>query len=367
MANRLIVEKFLPLPFVKCELDNSKLKELFGVDHSVLYASKGRYAIIHILKSLSLDSGVVLISSYMCPTVKQALEEYGYTIEYYDINIEDLNPSIEDIKSLLSEKTVAAVVVPSLYGNPSDLEAIEEVCKNAGVKMIDDAAQSYGAELNGRKVGSFGDGGFFAFSPGKPTAGHMGAFYWSKATDGYSPKSTNHLFYHYLSYLDFYYNRYNIYKSVKPLGKCLGYFTMAMGKIINIFNDTISPFELPILGGVLDSNKKYINYRNSIVNSFKSIFVDCAIFRVVVPLQGLQNNSKIVLVFNTKESRDFFSKELLSNGIFCYGGYDLPYSDRPLSNREAINEKILELPIELDQKKMNYMISVVKKISNSLN
>ena len=74
---------------------------------------------------------------------------------------------------------VSAVLVVSMYGNPADYHRIERICKQNKWFMIDDAAQSMGAELDGKPVGTFGNAGFYSFSPGKPTAGPMGAFYWS--------------------------------------------------------------------------------------------------------------------------------------------------------------------------------------------
>ena len=64
-----------------------------------------------------------------------------------------------------------------LYGNPVDYPGIEKICKDFGVKLIDDAAQSFGAKLNGRLAGTWGDAGFFSFSPGKSTPGHLGSFF----------------------------------------------------------------------------------------------------------------------------------------------------------------------------------------------
>ena len=66
-----------------------------------------------------------------------------------------------------------------LYGNPVDYPGIEKICKDFGVKLIDDAAQSFGAKLNGRLAGTWGDAGFFSFSPGKSTPGHLGSFFWT--------------------------------------------------------------------------------------------------------------------------------------------------------------------------------------------
>lgn len=55
-----------------------------------------------------------------------------------------------------------------LYGNPVDYPGIEKICKDFGIKLIDDAAQSFGAKLNGRLAGTWGDAGFFPFLPGNP-------------------------------------------------------------------------------------------------------------------------------------------------------------------------------------------------------
>ena len=54
------------------------------------------------------------------------------------------------------------------------MENIEAICRKQKVLLIDDAAQAFGSVVNGRYIGSFGDGGFFSFSPGKPTAAHRG-------------------------------------------------------------------------------------------------------------------------------------------------------------------------------------------------
>jgi dTDP-4-amino-4,6-dideoxygalactose transaminase len=71
---------------------------------------------------------------------------------------------------------VKAVLPVHLYGRPADMTAISAVAADAGVPVIEDAAQAHGAELAGpdgtRRAGALGLAGCFSFYPGK----NLGAF-----------------------------------------------------------------------------------------------------------------------------------------------------------------------------------------------
>jgi dTDP-4-amino-4,6-dideoxygalactose transaminase len=60
------------------------------------------------------------------------------------------------------------VIVVDLFGQPADYPEIERICEAEGVLVIADAAQSFGASLNGRKVGTFGVATGTSFFPAKP-------------------------------------------------------------------------------------------------------------------------------------------------------------------------------------------------------
>lgn len=81
----------------------------------------------------------------------------------------NLDPS--RIESHLSPKTKAVVAV-HLYGQVSDMEAIQEICQQNNLLLIEDAAQAHGAEVNGKRAGNVGDAAAFSFYPGK----NLGAF-----------------------------------------------------------------------------------------------------------------------------------------------------------------------------------------------
>jgi aminotransferase EvaB len=86
------------------------------------------------------------------------------------VDIDPLTAQIspESLRALLmSEKRIKAVVATHLYGLMSDVEAIRTICDLSGVYLIEDCAQAFGANLDGRNVGSWGDAATFSFYPTK--------------------------------------------------------------------------------------------------------------------------------------------------------------------------------------------------------
>ena len=79
--------------------------------------------------------------------------------------------SIPSLKSKITPNTKAIVAV-HLYGHPCDMDEIMALAKEHNLKVIEDCAQSHGAEYKGKRVGAIGDAGTFSFYPGK----NLGAY-----------------------------------------------------------------------------------------------------------------------------------------------------------------------------------------------
>jgi dTDP-4-amino-4,6-dideoxygalactose transaminase len=58
-------------------------------------------------------------------------------------------------------------MVVHLYGLPADMKLIKQIASRRNLLLIEDAAQAHMAEINGEKVGTFGDAAAFSFYPTK--------------------------------------------------------------------------------------------------------------------------------------------------------------------------------------------------------
>jgi dTDP-4-amino-4,6-dideoxygalactose transaminase len=356
--NKMEIKKFTPPKFEKAELNMHEINELFG--KAFKYASMGRYALFHVLNSLECK-GKIMVPPYICSSIINPISKKGLEPIYYDIDEEDLNADLESIKKLYKRTGAKNLLVASMYGNPANLTEIERYCNDNEITLIDDAAQSFGATLNARMVGSFGSGGFFSFSPGKPTAGHMGAFFWSNDND-YNIKRTSHYLFHAVSYYNFYFNRlygyqYNKYK----IFSCLNYLHYIMLKVINIENDHMNKFEHEILGGILNSLLfGDFEFRNKYHNIFINKFYNSNRFTIIKKKRGNSNNHKLILKTSEEQEAKKIITKLNENKIYSLNGYKLLTSElKYLPNAAKIKGNIIEIPIENDEEKMDYIFNVL--------
>jgi dTDP-4-amino-4,6-dideoxygalactose transaminase len=86
---------------------------------------------------------------------------------YVDVDENTLTLSAAGVADALKQGGVKAVIVTHLYGQLADIDSIALLCREQGVPLIEDCAQSHGAMRGGRRCGSFGDIGCFSFYPTK--------------------------------------------------------------------------------------------------------------------------------------------------------------------------------------------------------
>lgn len=80
---------------------------------------------------------------------------------FVDVGL-DYNIDVDKIESAITDKT-AAIMPVHLLGNPSDIKRIMEIADDHDLFVIEDNCESYGAEVNGKKTGTFGDVGTSSF------------------------------------------------------------------------------------------------------------------------------------------------------------------------------------------------------------
>jgi len=354
----MIVEKFQPLKYSKSILDISELNSRTGKKWQ--YASSGKAALYHCLQSLNIE-GTVLIPTYVCDSILKPIERSGLTYICYDVSMDDLNVNLEDLEYKIKNNEVSCVVIASMYGNPANMTMVEVLCRKYNVLLIDDAAQSFEAKCDGRYIGTFGDAGFFSFSPGKPTSGHMGAFFWTN-NKSYAIKRKNHFLIHLLSYVDFYFNRYQIYRYKKlKIFSLMTYIKLVFLKLVDSYNDKINSFEKAILGGILKANIEQ-TFRRNILKELRKNFEPKLAGRLITLGDDNTNNHKIVLICTNQEIRDKARKTLFENGIYSTNGYRLLNDGKECPYAKKIVSRVIEIPLEDNNVKSENITNQLNKI-----
>lgn len=107
----------------------------------------------------------VLYPAYICDSVPKLISQLGLHGVPAPVNAE-LNLCDQQLPLLLTDQ-VLAVIAPHMYGAPAPMAALEKLCRQADVFLLDDAAQICGVHVDGRPLGTFGDGGVLSFAQAK--------------------------------------------------------------------------------------------------------------------------------------------------------------------------------------------------------
>lgn len=143
-----------------------KLAEYVGTKHAILISS-GRAALYIILKYFNVKEGdEIILPSFTCPVVPSTIVSVGANPVFVDVEPETFNINPLLIERYLTKNT-KAIIATHIEGQPCDLERIIEIAGKYNLKVIEDSAQSLGAEYKGRKAGNLGDVAYFSFAMGK--------------------------------------------------------------------------------------------------------------------------------------------------------------------------------------------------------
>ncbi len=143
---------------------------LGGGCHTLGVAS-GTDAILIGLKALGVKHGdEVITSPFTFFATIEAIIHIGARPVFVDIDEETFNIDPAKIEAAITPKTTAIVPV-HLYGHPADMKGIMEIAGKHNLKVLEDTAQAFGAEYNGKRVSTIGDAGSVSFFPGKNLGG----------------------------------------------------------------------------------------------------------------------------------------------------------------------------------------------------
>lgn len=143
-----------------------ELADYVGTEHAVAVAN-GTDALLLSLRVLGIGAGdEVITTPYTFFATAEVISLLGATPVFVDTEAHSFNLDAEKLRASITPRTRAIIPV-HLFGYPANMHAINAIAEEFGITVIEDAAQGFGADVGGQRVGSLGRLGCFSFYPTK--------------------------------------------------------------------------------------------------------------------------------------------------------------------------------------------------------
>jgi perosamine synthetase len=153
----------------KQSLFEEDFRTYLGVPYSRICCSgtASLYYIAETIKKLT-HKRTIIIPAFICPLVPFALHRAGFRVELCDIMSDNFNYDDKMLSRICSSREdIAAVLVDHLAGIPVEMDHVSLLAEKHRFFIIEDCAQSLGAEYKNKKIGTRGDFAFFSMAAGK--------------------------------------------------------------------------------------------------------------------------------------------------------------------------------------------------------
>jgi len=145
----------------------SNLENYTGAKHAIT-CSSGTDALLLAMMALDIKpNDEVITTPFTFIATAETIAFLGAKPVFVDIDEQTYNVDPSKIEAQITSKTKAIMPV-SLYGQPADMDAIQLIADNHGLKVIVDGAQSFGSTFNGITDSNLGDISITSFFPAKP-------------------------------------------------------------------------------------------------------------------------------------------------------------------------------------------------------
>jgi dTDP-4-amino-4,6-dideoxygalactose transaminase len=326
------------------------LKKFTGAKHALTCAN-GTDALSIVLMSWGIGPGhAVFVPSFTYVASAEAPAQLGATPFFVDVVKDTFNidpnsfkQAIIDCKNMGLKPSV--VIAVDLFGQPADVEAITEIAMTENIKVLVDGAQSFGAAIDGNRVGSMGDATTTSFFPAKP----LGCY-----GDGGAILTNND-------------ENASTINSIRLHGKGIQkYDNVRIG-----LNSRLDTIQAAILIEKLKIFEKELDSRNKIASRYTNSLIEY----VKVPEIPSNITSAWAQYTLTLEGRDKLQQALKLKGIPSVIYYPIPlskqkgYSHYPtvssgVSNSEQLALNVLSLPMHPYMNKSSQEFIINEVISN---
>ena len=323
-----------------------KLKIYTNSDFVITCAS-GTDALLLALMAKGIGKGdIVFCPAFTFPATAEVIALLGATPYFVDVDPKNFNICtkhlLKSIELVRKEKKyqIKSIIAVDLYGHPADYKKLNEIAKNYNMTLISDAAQSFGAEYYGQKVGTLADITCVSFFPAKPLGcyGDGGAIFTN------CPQIAEKI------------------KSLRVHGKGKSKYDIDFVGL----NSRLDTIQAAILLVKLENFNWELQRRNEIAEIYSNEF------RAYIDIPEVPKNIKSVWAQYTlkHKNRDKLISDLKSQGIPSMVYYPIPmhlqkaykkFYRGPNINSELLSSQVFSLPMYPDMSK-NIQEYIIKNL-----
>ena len=315
--------------------------DYLGVEHAVGVAS-GTDALHLALAAAGIGEGdEVITTPFTFIATAEAISYVGAVPVFVDIDPYTFSIDLDQVEQAITNKTRAVIPV-HLFGQPVDMNALKKLCDEKGLKIVEDCAQSFGASIDNRQTGSFGDFGAFSFFPSK----NLGCYGDGGLITTDSEKGANEL------------------RVLRNHGSRERYHHNVIG-----YNSRLDELQAIILRIKLKHIDEYNRNRRRVAHRYSEALADTSIQTAYEDNIGVHIYHQYTLLH---ENRDGIMKALQDNNIACAVYYPIPlhrqevyletYKGIELPVSESVASRCFSLPVypELEDDKIDVITGVIK-------
>ena len=344
-----------------------------GVKHAISVGN-GTDALVLALMACGIGKGdEVITTPFTFFSTAESISSIGAIPVFVDVRKDTYNIDPNKIEEKITEKTKAIMPV-HIFGQPAEMDQINEIARKHNLMVIEDAAQAAGSIYKNEKTGSIGDVGCFSFFPTKNLgcAGDGGMITTNsdsiatiiKALRTHGSGENGQKAYNLLNNIDENIEKSEIYDDT--VYNPQKYYNYLIG-----FNTRLDAIQAGILSVKLPYLDKWIEKRN--LNA-KVYYKHLKHTDLILPKIIDSVTSGFNMFVIQSENRDELVEKLREKGISTGVYYPVPmhlqkvyknlgYTKGDMPNAEYLSHRTFAIPIypEMSEDEQNYIIKVIKK------
>ncbi|HZD59599.1 MAG TPA: DegT/DnrJ/EryC1/StrS family aminotransferase [Anaerolineae bacterium] len=327
----------------KVEEFERAIADYCGTKYAVGVAN-GTDALVLSLDAIGVGPGdEVITSPFTFYASAESISRLGAKPVFVDIDSQTYNLVPDQIEAKITPRTKAIMPV-HIFGQPAEMDAINEIAARHNIKVIEDACQAIGAEYHGKKVGSLGDAACFSFFPSKNLGG---------AGDGGCMVTNDE-------------ELASRVKALRQHGSTKKYYHSLVG-----YNSRLDAIQAAILSVKLKYIDTWNDLRRQKANYYNELFSE---MEIVTPVERAHVKHVYHLYIIRVPNRADIESALKAEGIGCGVYYpvplhlqdvyqDLGYKVGDLPVSEAASHETLAIPLypELKTEDMQKIADLVKQ------